>query len=223
MFDSCVREVLNVTAHRAMAVLEPLKVTISNLPSDLSMIEVPNIPGDESAGFHQVPIQKVIYIERTDFKEKTDKDYKRLALDQSVGLRHAGFVITVTDVKKGSNGDVTELSATCEPSTTAKKPKAFIHWVSDPLDCEIRIYERLFNHPNPENPAEVPGGYLTDINKESLSVITNAMVDRSVSASPPLTRFQFERIGFFCVDSSSNGGKLVFNRTISLREDSGKK
>merc|ERR1712059_19693 len=120
-------------------------------------------------------------------------------------------------------GEVLELHVTYEPSSTTKKPKAFIHWVSDGLPCEVRIYDRLFKHPNPENPVEVPGGYLSDINEDSLSVISGALVDTSVKDSPPLTRFQFERTGFFCVDTDSSANKLVFNRTVVLREDSAKK
>jgi len=222
MLDSCVRDVLNVMAHRAMAVFDPIKVVITNFEGEKVMIDVPNIPNDEKAGQHKVPFDRVVYIERSDFREKADKDYKRLAVDQTVGLRHAGKVLTVTKVIKDNKGEVSELHVTCESSTAAAKPKAFIQWVSDPIECEIRIYDRLFKHPNPENPAEVPGGFLSDINENSLQVIERAFVDTSVKNAAPLSKFQFERIGFFAVDPSSTKDQLIFNRTVPLREDAAK-
>lgn len=222
MLDSCVREVLNVTVPRAMAVLDPLKLVITNLTEETVDIAVPNIPNDQNSGVHTVPFGKIIYIERSDFREKADKDYKRLACDQNVGLRHAGKVIKVTDVIKNSKGDILELHATCEASSSVTKPKAFIHWVSNPLHCEVRLYEKLFLHPNPEDPKEVPGGFLSDINKDSLKVVSDAMVDVSVKGAKEFSRFQFERIGFFAVDKDSTEKKLVFNRTVLLREDSSK-
>lgn len=223
MLDACVRDVLNVTAHRVMAVLDPLKVVIANFTGSKQQVQVPNIPNDESAGHHTVPFDKVVYIERSDFKEQADKDYKRLALNQSVGLRHAGQVITVDQVEKDAQGEVTVVHASMAPSGSASKPKAYIHWVSDPVKGEVRLYDKLFKHPYPENPAEVPGGYLSDVNPDSLTVIRQAFLDRSVRGSPPLTKFQFERIGFFCVDSDSTDKRMVFNRTVALKEDVGKK
>jgi len=224
MLESCVRDVLNVTAHRALAVLEPLRVVIANLPKENTEIEVPNIPSNPKAGTHKVPFGRVIYIERSDFKEKTDKDYKRLAGDQTVGLRHAGQVLTVTDIKKDEHGHITEVHTTCESSTSAKKPKAFIQWVSDEkIKCTVKIYHKLFLHPNPEDPKEVPGGFLSDINPDSLETYENAYVDVSVKNAPVLKTFQFERIGFFCVDKDTTESEMVFNQTIALKEDSAKK
>jgi len=221
MLEACVRDVLNVTSPRAMAVLEPLKVVIMNVDDKVMDITVPNIPNDQNSGSHTVPFGKVIYIEKSDFREKADKDYKRLAYDQCVGLRHAGKVINVTDVIKDSNGNITELHARCESSSDVK-PKAFIQWVCQPLVCEVRLYDRLFLHPNPEDTKEVPGGFLSDINRDSLTVISDAMVDRSVAGAPQFSKFQFERIGFFAVDKDSTEKRLVFNRTVLLREDSAK-
>jgi len=223
LLDACVRDVLNVTAPRAMAVLEPLKVVITNIPDETVDVTVPNIPNDPNSGVHTVPFGKVIYIEKTDFRESADKDYKRLSCDQCVGLRHAGKIIKVTDVVKDTKGEIIEIKVTCEPSANALKPKAFVHWVSSPLSCEVRLYERLFKHPSPEDPKEVPGGFLTDINQKSLTVYNDALVDKSVKDSPVYSRYQFERIGFFAVDKNSTSDKLVFNRTVMLREDSGKK
>ncbi|XP_066933052.1 glutamine--tRNA ligase-like [Clytia hemisphaerica] len=222
MLDACVRDVLNVTAHRAMAVLDPIRVEILNVDKNSVNVEVPNIPNDAELGVHTVPFNNVIYIEREDFRETATKDYKRLARDQTVGLRHAGKVITVVDVIKDSTGEVIELKVTAEDSKDVKKPKAFIHWVSNPLKCEVRLYNKLFKHPNPEDPKEVPGGYLTDISEDSLTVVKNALVDRSVENAPELSRFQFERVGFFAVDRDSTKEKMVFNRTVALKEDAAK-
>ncbi|XP_020369493.1 glutamine--tRNA ligase isoform X1 [Rhincodon typus] len=223
LLESCVRDVLNETAPRAMAVLEPLKVIITNFPSDQPLeISVPNFPADESKGFHTVPITSTIYIEQSDFREVTEKGYKRLTPQQSVGLRHAGFVISVQRVIKNKNGKVVELEATSVKSETAEKPKAFIHWVSSPLICELRLYERLFLHKCPEDPSEVPGGFLSDINPNSLRVIEDAMLDVSVKNAKAFDKFQFERVGYFSVDLDSTDQKLVFNRTVMLKEDPGK-
>jgi len=223
MLESCVRDVLNITAPRVMAVLEPLKVTITNFPSkQAEEISVPNFPADESKGFHKVPFNKVIYIEKADFKEVLEKGYKRLTPEQPVGLRHAGQVITVTKVIKDSSGSVSELEVTCTPISDTQRPKAFIHWVSDPVKCEVRLYERLFKHKNPEDPKEVPGGFITDCNKDSLTIISDAYVDVSVKDAKVYDKFQFERNGFFSVDPDTTPQKLVFNRTVTLKEDPGK-
>ncbi|XP_057296066.1 glutamine--tRNA ligase-like isoform X2 [Hydractinia symbiolongicarpus] len=218
MLDSCIRDVLNVTAHRAMAVLDPLKIVITNFDKSDVEIEVPNIPTDKIAGTHTVPFGKIIYIEKSDFREKRDKDYKRLACDQTVGLRHAGKVITVKDVIKDGD-DIVEVHVTCENSSKENKPKAFIHWVCNPIECEVRMYNRLFNHPNPEDAKEVPGGFLTDVNQNSLTVIKSAYVDLSVKGADVLSRYQFERTGFFAVDKDSTSEKMVFNQTVALKED----
>uniref|UniRef100_A0A8B9QAB5 glutamine--tRNA ligase n=1 Tax=Apteryx owenii TaxID=8824 RepID=A0A8B9QAB5_APTOW len=223
LLEACVREVLNEQAPRALAVLEPLKVTITNFPAPKALdVLVPNFPADETRGFHKVPFQHTIYIEETDFREEMDKGYKRLAPGQPVGLRHAGYVIAVQNIIKNASGRVIELEVTCTKSDVADKPKAFIHWVSEPLVCEVRLYERLFLHKNPEDPAEVPGGFLSDLNPDSLRVVDNALVDRSVLSARPFSKFQFERLGYFSVDPDSTERKLVFNRTVTLKEDPGK-
>ncbi|XP_061474819.1 glutamine--tRNA ligase [Rhineura floridana] len=224
MLEACVREVLNEQAPRAMAILEPLRVTITNFPAPHKTLEVavPNFPADETKGFHKVPFQPTVYIERSDFREVPDKSYKRLAPGQPVGLRHTGYIIAVQNINKDTNGRVRELEVTCTKSEAAEKPKAFIHWVSNPLVCEVRQYERLFLHKNPEDPTEVPGGFLTDVNPNSLSVIEEALVDRSVWEAKPFTKFQFERLGYFSVDPDSTDAKLVFNQTVTLKEDPGK-
>uniref|UniRef100_A0ACB8EGL3 Uncharacterized protein n=1 Tax=Sphaerodactylus townsendi TaxID=933632 RepID=A0ACB8EGL3_9SAUR len=224
MLEACVREVLNEQAPRVMAVLEPLRITITNFPAPHQALDilVPNFPADETKGFHKVPFQSTVYIEQSDFREVPDKGYKRLAPSQPVGLRHTGYVIAVQNIIKDTSGRVQELEVTCMKSEEAEKPKAFIHWVSDPLVCEVRQYERLFLHKNPEDPAEVPGGFLSDVNPNSLSVIEGALVDRSVAAAKPFDKFQFERLGYFSMDPDSTNTKLVFNRTVTLKEDPGK-
>ncbi|ESO91225.1 hypothetical protein LOTGIDRAFT_228742 [Lottia gigantea] len=223
LLESCIRDVLNITAPRVMCVFEPLKVTISNLPPDTpSEVTVPNFPADEKKGHHKVPLRNVIYIDQSDFREVADKSYKRLSTNQTVGLRHAGLVISVDKIIKDKNGRPSELLVSCKKSTETEKPKAFIHWVSDGLECEIRLYERLFHHKNPEDPSEVPGGFLTDVNTNSLTVIPNALIDVSTKQAKTFDKFQFERCGFFSVDPDSSAKRLVFNRTVSLKEDPGK-
>uniref|UniRef100_A0A9J7XBR8 glutamine--tRNA ligase n=1 Tax=Cyprinus carpio carpio TaxID=630221 RepID=A0A9J7XBR8_CYPCA len=195
LLEACVREVLNDTAPRAMAVLEPLKVTITNLPTNAQKeVRVPDFPANEAKGSHVVPFSKTIFIEKSDFREVMEKGYKRLTPDQPVGLRHAGYVISVQRVIKDGCGNVCELEVTCASSDSVEKPKAFIQWVSDPLQCEV------LSHPH------------------SLS----ALVDRSVGKSKVFDKFQFERVGYFSVDPDSTSEKLVFNRTVTLKEDPGK-
>uniref|UniRef100_A0A669CYV2 Glutamine--tRNA ligase n=1 Tax=Oreochromis niloticus TaxID=8128 RepID=A0A669CYV2_ORENI len=223
LLEACVRDVLNETAPRAMAVLEPLKVTITNLPENFKTdVRVPDFPADEAKGSHTVPFTRTVFIEQSDFREVMEKGYKRLTPEQPVGLRHAGYVISVQKVIKDTQGKVVELEVTCCSSETAEKPKAFIHWVSEPLVCEVRLYERLFLHKHPEDPSEVPNGFLSDINSNSLQVISSALVDTSVKGAKVFDKFQFERVGYFSVDPDSTADKLIFNRTVTLKEDPGK-
>uniref|UniRef100_A0A8C9WEV8 Glutamine--tRNA ligase n=1 Tax=Scleropages formosus TaxID=113540 RepID=A0A8C9WEV8_SCLFO len=222
LLEACVRDVLNDTAPRAMAVLEPLKVTITNLPQD---VQVPDFPANEERGSHKVPFTRTIYIERSDFREVMEKGYKRLTPDQPVGLRHAGYVISLQKsikVNPSRTAGVVELEVTCTKTDSAEKPKAFIHWVSQPLKCEVRLYENLFKHSYPEDSQVVPEGFLSDINHDSLQVIENALVDYSVSGAKVFDKFQFERVGYFSLDPDSTKEKLVFNRTVTLKEDPGK-
>uniref|UniRef100_A0A8C0J402 glutamine--tRNA ligase n=1 Tax=Chelonoidis abingdonii TaxID=106734 RepID=A0A8C0J402_CHEAB len=223
LLEACVREVLNERAPRAMAVLQPLRVIITNFPTQKALeVFVPNFPANETKGFHKVPFQATIYIEQSDFREVSDKGYRALAHGQPVGLRTHRYVHAVQELSQDAGGQVMELEVTCTKSDTAEKPKAFIHWVSEPLVCEVRLYEQLFLHKNPEDPAEVPAGFLSDLNPDSLRIITGALADRSVCSAKPLDKFQFERLGYFSVDPDSSEGKMVFNRTVTLKEDPGK-
>ncbi|XP_034251658.1 probable glutamine--tRNA ligase [Thrips palmi] len=222
MLEACVRDTLNVTAPRAMVVLDPLRVVITNFPAASSIqIEVPDFPADPNSPKHTVPFGSEIFIEHDDFRQVLDKGYKRLTPDQPVGLRHSGYVISVQEVLRGRCGDVMELRVTCAPADANNKPKAFIHWVSNPLNLEVRLYERLFNHKNPEDPKEVPNGFLSDCNVESLTVL-NALGDISLANAKVYDKFQFERVGFFSVDPDSTPSQIVFNRTVTLKEDAGK-
>lgn len=223
MLEASVRNHLNVTAPRRLVVLEPLKVTLTNFPyKQDEYIDVPNFPNDADKGTHKVVFNKVIYIERTDFKENPEKGYHRLSSEQAVGLRHAGFVIKVTEVKKDASGQVQELVCTCESTEKATKPKGFIQWVSNPIEIEVRLYDSLFLHKNPEDPNEVPNGFLSDCNPNSLTVLKSFADSSLLENLKVFDKFQFERIGFFSVDSDTTDSRVVFNRTVTLKEDAGK-
>ncbi|KRY72832.1 putative glutamine--tRNA ligase, partial [Trichinella pseudospiralis] len=224
MLEACVRDVLNVTAPRHMAVLKPLKVRIANLVELPKTVEVPDFPNtlsDKSTGKHHVQFDSTIFIEADDFKEHADdKHFKRFTSTQTVGLKYVGLVLILQEIKKNQMGEFVELIVKVEKLTEQNKPKCFIHWVAKPISCEVRLYERLFHHRNPEDSNEVPGGFLTDVNKNSLHVINDAYIDESLRRCAKVeSRFQFERVGFFVVDPDSTDTKLVFNRTVSLKED----
>lgn len=222
MLESSVRDVLNITAPRRLVVLEPLKVTISNFPHSKPVeLTVPNFPQNPEKGLHRIILDKVIYIERSDFKLEPEKGYRRLSREQSVGLRHAGLILHVSQIEENSNGEIVGLICTCEESEKSVKPKAFIQWVSQPIEIECRLYKPLFKHKNPEDLNEVPGGFLSDCDKNSLTVL-NSYADKALSAAKVFDKFQFERIGFFSVDPDTNGNKIVFNKTVGLKEDAGK-
>ncbi|XP_076264536.1 glutaminyl-tRNA synthetase [Rhynchophorus ferrugineus] len=222
MLESFVRDYLNIAAPRRMVVLEPLKVTIENYPHQGPIeISVPNFPNNPELGNHTVIFNKVIYIEKNDFMEVGDKNYRRLTKTQPVGLRHAGYILEVVDIKK-NNSVIVEIVCKCtEVDKTPSKPKAFIHWVSDPIKIEVRLYSPLFNHENPEDTSKVPGGFLTDCNPNSLEIL-ESYADKSLNKASVLDRFQFERIGFFSIDPDTNKSKIVVNRTVGLKEDAGK-
>uniref|UniRef100_A0A6B2EE55 Probable glutamine--tRNA ligase n=1 Tax=Phlebotomus kandelakii TaxID=1109342 RepID=A0A6B2EE55_9DIPT len=222
MLDASVRDVLNLSASRTLVVLEPLKITLTNFPFDGPVKRVvENFPGSPEKGCHEITLDRVIYIERADFKEAPEKGFRRLSPTQSVGLRHAGLVISVSEVVRDTNGAVLELFCSCQTLEGVEKPKAFVQFVSQPVTIEVRLYESLFRHKNPEDPAEVPGGFLNDCNPHSLTVL-QSLADESLSGAKVYEKFQFERIGFFSVDPDSRPGKLVFNRTVTLKEDAGK-
>ncbi|XP_065365523.1 probable glutamine--tRNA ligase [Calliphora vicina] len=223
MLEASVRDVLNVSAPRRLVVLEPLKITLENYPHAGPVeIEVPNFPQNPELGSHKITLDRVVYIEQSDFKQESEKGYRRLAPGQTVGLRHANLVLSLKEVKKDAAGHVTELVCECQSTDTAEKPKAFIQWVSQPIQIEVRLYELLFKHKNPEDPNEVPAGFLSDIKSDSKTVL-QSYADRSLLECKVYDKFQFERIGFFSVDPDTTKEKVVFNRTVGLKEDAGKK
>jgi len=222
MLEAVVRDQLNITAPRTMVVTQPLKVTVVS-GAVKKKITVPDFPSEPEKGEHEVTFQSPFYIERDDFRSDTgDKGYRRLCPGQSVGLRYAGLVMELVEVVKNGE-DVVEIKVKLESIETAVKPKSFVHWVADPVEVEVRIYSRLFKHKNPEDSNEVPGGFLDDVADNTLDRRIG-LADQHILGSKVYDRYQFERIGFFCVDTDSKPGKgkLVFNLTVGLKEDSGK-
>ncbi len=225
LLEHCLRQDLNKRALRRLVVLNPLKVVITNYPDgQVEEFEAINNPEDPSAGTRKVPFSKVLYIEREDFMETPPKEFYRLAPGREVRLRYAYFVKCV-DVIKDAQGNVTELRCTYDPATRGgdapdgRKVKATIHWVSaqHALDAEVRLYERLFTKPDP---LDVPEGHSwkENINLDSLVVLRNCKLEPSLADAKVGDRFQFERKGYFCVDPDSTAKKLVFNRTVTLRD-----
>ncbi|XP_034935789.1 probable glutamine--tRNA ligase [Chelonus insularis] len=223
VLEACARDVLNNTAPRHMVVIDPLKVTISNFGEKIpTKIDVTDFPTDAGKGQHTIAFDEIVYIEASDFKEKEEKGFRRLTANQPVGLKYAGVVLNLMRVEKDKMGKITGLVVRQEPVSDKNKPKAFIHWVSKPKLASIRLYERLFKHKNPEDVNEVPNGFLSDINSPSKREVVGYIDASLASVTKPFTQFQFERIGFFSVDPDTQPNKLVFNRTVTLKEDAGK-
>ena len=225
LLEHCVRDELNRTAPRVMGVLNPLRVVIENYPDgQVDELDAVNNPEDESAGTRKVPFSRVLYIEREDFMEVPVPKYFRLAPGREVRLRYAYF-ITCTGVVKNDAGEVVELRCTYDPATRGgdapdgRKVKATLHWVSaeHAVQAEVRLYDRLFSV---EDPEEVPPGgtYRDHLNPDSMKVLDPCYVEPHVKGSPPETRYQFERMGYFCVDPDSEGDRLVFCRTVTLKD-----
>jgi glutaminyl-tRNA synthetase len=226
LLEHCVREDLNKTSPRVMAVLRPLKVIIDNYPEGLvEEMEAVNNPEDPSAGTRKVPFSRELYIERDDFMENPPKKFYRLAPGREVRLRYAYFVRCV-DVVKDASGQIVELHCTYDPATRGgdapdgRKVKSTLHWVCArcALDAEVRLYENLFTK---EVHDDVPQGqdFTANLNPNSLEVLANCKVEPSLKNAKPLQRYQFERLGYFCVDPDSSPDRLVFNRTVSLRDE----
>jgi glutaminyl-tRNA synthetase len=219
------RDDLNRRARRAMAVLHPLKLVIDNYPEGQEeFVEVANNPEDPSAGTRQVPFSREVYIEQDDFREVPPPKYYRLSPGKEVRLRNAYFV-TAQSVVKDPVGNVVEVHCTYDPasrggnSPDGRKVKSTIHWVSSAhaISAEIRLYDKLFTKPEPFDVAEGED-VLSNLNPNSLEILTGAKLEPSLADAKPEDRFQFERVGYFCVDRDSAKGKLVFNRTLSLKD-----
>jgi len=223
VLESCIRDDLNENAPRAMAVLEPLRVVIENYPDDqIEQLEVANHPQKPELGKRKIPLSKVILIEQDDFSEFPPPKFKRLIEGGEVRLRSA-YVIKCQHVIKDNQGRITELRCSYDPDTLGKKPegrkvKGVIHWVSEAhaLSAEVRLYDRLFKLPNPDAEAN----FLDALNPNSLKILTDVMVEPSLACAEPLGSYQFERIGYFCLDSVDNmdNDRLIFNRTVTLRD-----
>jgi glutaminyl-tRNA synthetase len=225
MLEHFVREDLNKRAPRVMAVLRPLKVVIDNYPENqVEQMDAVNNPEDESAGTRKVPFSKVLYIEEEDFREVPPPKYFRLSPGREVRLRY-GYFITATSMVKNEKGEVIEVHCTYDPATRGgnapdgRRVKATIHWVSaaHAVDAEVRLYETLFTKEDPDQ-AEDGKDFISNLNEKSLEVITNAKLEPSLANTAAGSRYQFERLGYFCVDSESNPGKPVFNRTVALKD-----
>ncbi len=222
LLEFAIREDLNKNAQRAMAVLNPIKVVITNYPEDKTeFVEAVNNPEKPEAGKRQVPFSKEVYIESDDFMENPPKGYHRLVPGGEVRLKYA-YIIKCEEVIKDDSGNIIELRCSYDPETksggsSTKKVKGTIHWVSvkDAIDAEVRLYDRLFKI---ENPGAVDN-WLDYINNDSLKIIQNAKLEPFLKNAKPLEKFQFERLGYFCVDSKySTENKLVFNRTVTLKD-----
>ena len=220
VLENSIREDLNENALRRMAVLKPLRVVIENYADD-EVYDIANHPQKPEMGTRKVPFSKVIYIEQDDFAEVPPKKFKRLVEGGEVRLR-GSYVIKCEQMIKDEAGNITELRCTYDPTTLGKKPegrkvKGVVHWVSEQhsLPAEIRLYDRLFKTPNPDAESH----FLEALNPDSLEVLTDCRVEASLAEAVPESRYQFERTGYFCVDAvDSTAEKLVFNRTVTLRD-----
>ncbi len=223
--EHATRDALNPTAPRLMGVLRPLKIVIENYPEGESeLLDAANHPQDEAAGSRQVPFGRELYVEQDDFMEDPPRKFFRLSPGREVRLRYAYFV-TCTEVIKNEQGEVIELRCTYDPATKGgnapdgRKVKATLHWVSaaHAVDAELRLYDRLFDQPNPAK-VEEGQNWLDSLNAASLETLTGAKLEPSLADAAPGVPVQFERQGYFCVDPDSAAGKPVFNRIISLRD-----
>ena len=226
MLEHFVREDLNKRAPRVMAVLRPLKVVIDNYPENsIEELDAVNNPEDASAGTRKVPFSRELYIEQDDFREEPPKGYFRLSPGREVRLRY-GYFVTCKSVVKNDKGEVVEVHCSYDPATRGgdspdgRKVKGTIHWVSaaKAIEAEVRIYENLFTKENPGEGSD----FLANLNPNSLEVISNAKLEPSLAGAAVGGRYQFERLGYFCVDPDSTVGKPMFNRTVALKDTWGR-
>ena len=225
LLEHSIREDLNLNAPRVMGVLRPLKLVIENYPEGQSeQFETPNNPEKPEAGSRKVPFSRELYIERDDFMEEPPKKFFRLAPGREVRLRSAYFV-TCVSVVKDSSGEIVQLNCTYDPATRGgdspdgRKPKATLHWVSaaESIECEVRLYDRLFTKERPEETAEGED-FLVNLNPASLEVLRDCRLEPSVRGAEAGTQYQFERLGYFAVDADSTPAHPVFNRVVTLKD-----
>jgi glutaminyl-tRNA synthetase len=220
--EHAVRDVLNRTAPRRMGVLRPLKVVLTNYPEgQVEEFEAVNNPEDPAAGTRPVPFSRVLYVEREDFMEDPPKKFYRLSPGREVRLRYA-YLITCREVVKDGAGTVVELRCTYDPATRGgsapdgRSPKATLHWVSaaQAEPAEVRLYDHLFRVPEPG----AAGDLAADLHPRSEEVLTECRLEPGLGGLPPGARLQLERLGYFCVDPDTRAGRLVLNRTVTLRD-----
>jgi len=224
LLEFCIREDLNKRTRRVMAVLRPLKVVIDNYPENQTEeLDAVNNPEDPGMGTRKVPFSQVLYIEKDDFREDPPKGFFRLSPGKEVRLRYAYYITCISVVKDKKTGEVTELHCTYDPATRGgdspdgRKVKSTIHWVSasHALEAEVRLYDHFFTKPVP---GEESNDFKTDMNPKSLESLESCFVEPCLADAKSGDRFQFERMGYFCVDPDSSDKRLVFNRTVTLRD-----
>jgi glutaminyl-tRNA synthetase len=224
LLEFCIREDLNKRASRVMAVLRPLKVVITNYPENQEEeLDAINNPEDPNAGTRKVPFSRVLYIEQDDFREDPPKQFFRLAPGREVRLRYAYFITCEKVIRDEKTGEIIELHCTYDPATRGgdapdnRKVKATLHWVSSrhAVKAEVRLYNTLFTK---AEPGAESNDFLKDINPNSLEVLNSCFIEPGIAGAAPGSRFQFERMGYFCVDEDSEEDKLVFNRTVTLKD-----
>lgn len=225
LLEHCIREDLNKTSNRVMAVLRPLKVVIDNYPENkVEWMDAVNNPENPDAGARQVPFSKILYIEQEDFMENPPKGFFRLVPGREVRLRYAYFV-TCTDVVKDDDGRVVELHCKYDPATQGgnapdgRKVKSTLHWVSasHAISAEVRLYDHLFTKERPDEAADGKD-FRSNLNPQSLQILSDCMAEPSLKDAKPFDRFQFERLGYFCIDADTTDDRLVINRTVTLRD-----
>lgn len=222
LLEFCIREDLNRSAKRIMAVLNPLKVVVTNFPEDtVEELDAINNPENPDAGVRKVPFSRTIYIERDDFMENPPKGYFRLSPGNEVRLRY-GYYLKFEKAIKNESGEIIEIQCTIDPlskggkSPDGRKVKGTIHWVSanHAVECEVRLYDRLFRSESPEEGAD----YISDLNPDSLKIVTG-FIEPCISSAEPGWHFQFERIGYFCIDKDSCSENIIINRTVTLKDN----
>ena len=226
LLEHCIREDLNKRAPRVMAVLRPLRVVIENYPEDRTEeLDAVNNPEDSNMGIRKVPFSRVLYIEQEDFRENPPKQFFRLSPGREVRLRYAYYIKCVGIVKDEKTGEVIELRCAYDPETRGgdspdgRKVKATLHWVSaaHSIEAEVRLYDHIFFKANPEE-GDGTSDFKTWLNPGSFEALKSCRVEPSLKGAAPGSRFQFERQGYFCVDPDSSDSKLVFNRTVTLKD-----
>jgi len=226
LLEHCLREDLNKRANRVMAVLDPIKVVITDFPENkIEMLEGENNPEDPDAGTRKIPFTREIYIERTDFREDAPKKYFRMAPGKEVRLKHA-YYITCNEVIRDDSGNIVEIHCTHDPASRGgwtddgRKVRGTLHWVSasEGIRAEVRLFDKLFLKENPENVSEGET-FLSNLNPDSLTVLTDCVVEPSMADVSADVSYQFLRTGYFCLDEKlSKPGQPIFNRSVSLRD-----